>query len=239
MIKNFSVINSTQEIKKWSFDKFYPYTYQIRDIVLRTITALENQTPQQFEQSVKNTNEEVKKFCESKGFPKHLPSAILCENLMEKLEAKIRLRKKVTAAKIIAPIILQKLDMAIDLLKEKDLKSSSKIIQQSESLLQLVLKNRLAGLNAEDKNKKSNAKSLEVKNKVFDILARHFMDDNGLPKWVRNKSNTAKLIYERREANHMIPECLTKEDIQNIGKKNELAVRGKKTIEDYIDEFFH
>ena len=37
----------------------------------------------------------------------------------------------------------------------------------------------------------------------------------------------------------MIPECLTKEDIQNIGKKNELAVRGKKTIEDYIDEFFH
>lgn len=239
MIKNFNIINSRQEIRKWDFDKFYPYTHQIRDIILQSITILENPTLKQLERLIRNTNESVKQFCESKGFPHHFPSTVLCEELVEQLGSKIKRRKKVTEAKIIISIILQKLDMAINnISKEKDLETSSKIIQQSEALLKIALKSYISGISAEEKNITSNIKSLEVKNKVFNILAKYFMDEKGLPKWRINKSNTATFIYNNRRPTEKVREYLTDEDIKNMGKKNEVAARGKKTIEDYIDEFF-
>lgn len=251
MIQNFTL--SREEIRKWDFKKFQPYTYQIRDIALRCLSIVGNMTKNHFNNLMLEADAEIEGFCKSKKMPFFIPPILLCEEMMSK--TKFKQRKQ---AELLSCLVLKKLDTAINILKGDDFKndpenileSASIAIQQANSLLELASHKYKSGTLAEENAAKSHKKHIRLRNKVFVLLAKYFMHPDkfedgtenplgGTPNYAKSKSFTAQLIYENRKPTKRLPECILEKDIKILyDKDGKKSIRCKKTIEEYIDQFF-
>jgi hypothetical protein len=173
MIKNFNILN--ERFEEWTFEKYAPYTFQIKDISKRCAKIIGKYPLKELKKFAQDVNEEVENFAKSEGknsFQIDLHPRI--ERFFD--YQKIIKKKNGEISRKSAYLALRSIDWAIDYIKEEKLEMASYAIQKSDKLLRyaesLIKDSNIGKKGHENREDLPLKKILEVK--VLFILEKDF-----------------------------------------------------------------